>query len=854
MSMPHKKEKGSTNRRVRNLAYILAGITAGAFLVFGISAHAQVSGSLWKLSANSLFPVNSTWSVTIPQLGGGGTQCLQVTNTGLLQVSGGACGGGGSSFGQDFNFVQGTPNYLIGTTSPLGLIMTASSTIGDGTATGGLTISGNATTTGSIAVQGTGTSTIAGRLLVDTNSVIFTSGGSVAAFAQKQNANLTNYALAQTAGGHTHLNATGVGGIGFHIDGAAAELGTINYSGWDFATTSIFSSGNVGIATTSPFARLSVHANPNDSSIAKILFAIGSSTNSATTTLFKIDNTGAITTSLGTGCVTSTSGLLSVGSTCGTVTSVTGTYPVQSTGGATPVISLAFGTTTSNTWAGLQTFTNASSTLFSTGYGSTTNAYIGTLNLPNISGTQCLHSISGVVSGTGSDCGSGTGAINLVGTSSAETAGRIPFWTTTAATPALLSGGSSNFTWDNTNNLLTVTGNASTTNLSASGSFYVATHRIIDNALGGFAFQPTIGSTVLQVSPTNITSTVSLLNNNVATARIGWGTTTPAWSVQIAFSTGPQLALSDGSLTSNHWTFRNTNGNFYIATASPSTFATSTSPALSIDTNGQVTLSRALGVVSGGTGNTTFTSSQLLYGNGTAALSSVATATPLLGLGLSGTLTTIANVSQTLSIATSSLYTGSTGQISYFSGANALIGTSTITIDTNSFVGVGSTSPKFQLGINAAAGQSPWAVGSTTNTLAWIDNLGKFWLWDVINKWAGIVSPTRSFVLSTATSTTWTATSTGAYAPSLTMPFAGTIKQARCTASSTQAFLGTAVYVNTSLATPNYFISSSTIGVEKFTAGNTFNAGDTVTTYFGTSTTDANAKSVSCTFDVIQTS
>lgn len=43
----------------------------------------------------------------------------------------------------------------------------------------------------------------------------------------------------------------------------------------------------------------------------------------------------------------------------GGVTSVTGTYPVISSGGATPAISLAFGTTTSNLWAGVQTFTNA---------------------------------------------------------------------------------------------------------------------------------------------------------------------------------------------------------------------------------------------------------------------------------------------------------------------------------------------------------------------------------------------------------------------------------------------------------------------------------------------------------------
>lgn len=45
----------------------------------------------------------------------------------------------------------------------------------------------------------------------------------------------------------------------------------------------------------------------------------------------------------------------------GTITSVTGTYPVQSTGGTAPVLSLAFGTTTANTWSALQTFSGAAS-------------------------------------------------------------------------------------------------------------------------------------------------------------------------------------------------------------------------------------------------------------------------------------------------------------------------------------------------------------------------------------------------------------------------------------------------------------------------------------------------------------
>lgn len=75
-----------------------------------------------------------------------------------------------------------------------------------------------------------------------------------------------------------------------------------------------------------------------------------------------------------------------------------------------------------NTWTALQTFANASTTLLSASYASSTAAFFGTLNLPNITGTQCLHSVSGVVSGTGSDCGTGGGT------------GSIPPFATTTST------------------------------------------------------------------------------------------------------------------------------------------------------------------------------------------------------------------------------------------------------------------------------------------------------------------------------------------------------------------------------------------------------------------------------------
>lgn len=53
-----------------------------------------------------------------------------------------------------------------------------------------------------------------------------------------------------------------------------------------------FDGTDVGIGTTSPFAKLSVHAQAGETS--KTLFAIGSSTASATTTLFQVLNNGGV--------------------------------------------------------------------------------------------------------------------------------------------------------------------------------------------------------------------------------------------------------------------------------------------------------------------------------------------------------------------------------------------------------------------------------------------------------------------------------------------------------------------------------------------------------------------------------
>jgi hypothetical protein len=65
---------------------------------------------------------------------------------------------------------------------------------------------------------------------------------------------------------------------------------------------------------------------------------------------------------------------------------------------------------------------------------------------------------------------------------------------------------------------------------------------------------------------------------------LGLGTTTPAWQLQVASSTGPQFTLTDpnGPANKKHWTERSVGGNWYLATSSDA-YATSTTPAITIN-------------------------------------------------------------------------------------------------------------------------------------------------------------------------------------------------------------------------------------------------------------------------------
>lgn len=175
-----------------------------------------------------------------------------------------------------------------------GLISSASSTIGDGTQTGGLTISGGATTTGNAyfaANIGIGTTTPAYPLSI-TNA--FPTGRSAAISINDSNGLSTNDALLID-----FRSGASIGKFGAEFIGGSKSAFVFRDLYNDGATSKeiarIQGDGLFGLGTTTPFAKLSLHALDGETNAS--LFAIASSTASATTTLFSISNTGILTSS-----------------------------------------------------------------------------------------------------------------------------------------------------------------------------------------------------------------------------------------------------------------------------------------------------------------------------------------------------------------------------------------------------------------------------------------------------------------------------------------------------------------------------------------------------------------------------
>lgn len=101
-----------------------------------------------------------------------------------------------------------------------------------------------------------------------------------------------------------------------------------------------------------------------------------------------------------------------------------------------------------------------------------------------------------------------------------------------------------------------------------------------------------------QLNVGNVLFGTGLYNNSsslsavpVSGGAIGIGTSTPYYSFTVASTTGPQIALADGTAGVAQWTFRNAGGNLYVATTTVAGTATSSISALTI-----LALNNAVGI------------------------------------------------------------------------------------------------------------------------------------------------------------------------------------------------------------------------------------------------------------------
>jgi hypothetical protein len=305
-------------------------------------------------------------------------------------------------------------------------------------------------------------------------------------------------------------------------------------------------------------------------------------------------------------------------------------------------------------------------------------------------------------------------------------------------------------------------------------------------------------NSTLSISGTNPVTTTGTVNLDLNLAHSNWWTATQNFTNA---STSELTATSTVWLTGYSNAILTVDGNgkvtqFGGTSACSSQFLTavsaSGSPTCASVNNADWSGSQ-LTVGNGGTGQTSFTAGQLLYGNSAAALSSVATTTvtPSNGLtysGGAGTFSAVGGAGGTLGLATIS--------------ANSVLANKTSSSAVPSAV---ATSSLF----NASAGLT---IGSTN--ISQIEN--------------------RSFTVSTTTS--WIGTSSP---QQIEVGYGETWNYLRCSVLPTGATLDLDIYWQAGTATinhVNFIVASSTIGKMTITNNATITTGASTTAVVGTPT------------------
>lgn len=399
----------------------VASTTPGA--TFSVQGSGLVSGTLTTANLTVTSAVGSAGCATFSTAG-------VVSNTGV------ACGTGA---GGSFPFTPTTAwTSAANSTSTLtiftqGIGATASSTIGNGTQAGGLTISGGATTTGNAyfgSNVGIATTSPYGLLSVHApgGTAPYFVIGSSSSEVLRVSANATpRFAIGSTSPwGQMSLNPNGIGAGPEFVIGSSTKT--------DFVVTN---AGNVGVATSAPGTLFSIGGSANFNS---------NSTSTIYNGLVLSGGTLSIPGWTGTNCVRAINGVLSMAaSDCGSSTGLTAydawTHPAATQSATTSTMIFTTGGLVINA---------ASSTiqgnLLINGNSTTTNATTTNLAITGITSSLLF------ANSTGSIIATTTLATNFGGTGSTTLGGILtgngtgPLTSATVSSPLVFSGNSLSIT------------------------------------------------------------------------------------------------------------------------------------------------------------------------------------------------------------------------------------------------------------------------------------------------------------------------------------------------------------------------------------------------------------------------
>ena len=644
----------------------------------------------------------------------------ELTSTSSLGIT-----SGGSSFGYPFPLAGNATSTL--TQFNGGLTAFASSTIGNGSATGGLTVSGNSTTTGNAYFAGNvgigGAPT--GYSLETYGSGVSSFGATPQVLINGDNHSGGGLAISDDGGffdyNDGYVTYDGTNGLKIAGNSGSGSLGQLYVNGNEYVEN-----GNVGIGTTSPFATLSVAGNifANGTITGSNITATGTLAVTGQTTLTTASSSALTATSLfstlasttnltvsslgtgGTTCVQADANgdLSSTGSACGsgggstvaTVSNSDGTLVISPTSGAVVAsLNLAH----ANTFSALQTFGNILLT------GSSTLQNFTALNATTSQATTTNFAVTAVPSALLKTLASGAvvaaqAGVDYQAAGNYDTFGYL-FPGNATSTTLTFGGG-------------LLTGTSTIGALNATSSLAVASLNGFVGASNGLLYQ--IASSSLDLPNSALQNSSLTINGTVF--NLGDSKTITAASSTL---------LGDNNIFTGANTFSSTTltGNTLLANAtSTSFFASIASSSNLFSTNANLsnlTVANALTVPNGGTGQTSFTSGNLLYGSGTGAVQNVATSSLAVGssLSVSGTLgSQVGGTNSTLSL--------NLANPNFFTALQNFVNASTLQLTATSSVylatvagsvGIGNTNPGKTLDVTGTGRFSSTLTLSAAPTL-----------------------------------------------------------------------------------------------------------------------------------------